>query len=133
MQIVESLIISYNTSILSIWNIGVKFPEFWSFFIARLRAPDGCPWDREQTLESLRSGLLDEANEVLEAIDAEASGDDNTPHIAEELGDLLLVTLMMVQIATEEGRFHLADVTHSIVTKLIRRHPTSLAISNWRL
>ncbi len=91
--------------------------------VAHLRAPEGCPWDREQTLESLRQDLLGECAEVLEAIDAEADGDDNSAHIAEELGDLYLVATMLVQIATEEGRFRLADVMQAIVTKLIRRHP----------
>lgn len=91
--------------------------------VAHLRAPEGCPWDREQTLESLRTDLLSECAEVLEAIDAEADGDDNSAHIAEELGDLLMVALMLIQIAAEEGRFLLGDVTEGIVTKLIRRHP----------
>lgn len=91
--------------------------------VAHLRAPEGCPWDQEQTLESLRQDLLGEAAEVLEAIDAEEDGSDNSPHIAEELGDLLLLAAMMAQIATEEGRFRMSDVTHSIVAKLIRRHP----------
>jgi tetrapyrrole methylase family protein/MazG family protein len=91
--------------------------------IAHLRAPEGCPWDQEQTLESLRQDLLGETVEVLEAIDIEQDGSDNRGHIAEELGDLYLVATMMVQIATEEGRFRLADVMQEIVTKLIRRHP----------
>ncbi len=91
--------------------------------VAHLRAPEGCPWDREQTLESLRQDLLGECAEVLEAIDLEADGSDNSLHIAEELGDLMLVATMMVQIATEEERFHMADVMRAIVTKLIRRHP----------
>lgn len=86
--------------------------------IAHLRAPEGCPWDQEQTLESLRPALLDEACEVLEAIDA---GDD--AHTAEELGDLLSNVVMMAQIAGEEGRFQMADVSRQIVHKLIRRHP----------
>ncbi len=91
--------------------------------VAHLRAPDGCPWDQEQTLESLRHDLLDEATEVLEAIDAEADGSDNTRHIVEELGDLLLLPAMMTQIAIDDGRFKMADVTRGIVEKLIRRHP----------
>jgi tetrapyrrole methylase family protein/MazG family protein len=91
--------------------------------VARLQAPDGCPWDREQTLESLRKDLLGEVAEVLEAIDMEAGGQDNSLHIAEELGDLYSVATMMVQIATEEGRFNMSDSIHEIVTKLIRRHP----------
>jgi tetrapyrrole methylase family protein/MazG family protein len=91
--------------------------------VAHLRAPEGCLWDQEQTLESLRQDLLGECVEVLEAIDAEADGADNSLHIAEELGDLFMVAAMMGQIAGEEGRFKLADVTRSIVAKLIRRHP----------
>ena len=95
--------------------------------IAHLRAPEGCPWDQEQTLESLRQDLLGEAVEVMEAIDIEAADadgmTDNRAHIAEELGDLYLVTTMLVQIATEEGRFRLAEVMQEIIAKLIRRHP----------
>ena len=91
--------------------------------IAHLRAPEGCPWDQEQTLESLRKDLLGEAVEVLEAIDVEADGSDNAAHIAEELGDLYLVATLLVQIATEEARFRLADVMAEVIAKLIRRHP----------
>lgn len=91
--------------------------------VAHLRAPDGCPWDREQTLATLRHDLLDEAAEVLEAIDAESDGTDNTRHIVEELGDLLLLPSMMTQIAVDDARFQMADVTRGIVEKLIRRHP----------
>lgn len=103
-------------------------PPYGSFsalaeIVAHLRAPEGCPWDREQTLESLRQDLLDEAAEVLEAIDAEGDGSDNSAHIAEELGDLYLSATMLTQIASEEGRFQLADVMRGVVTKLIRRHP----------
>ena len=103
-------------------------PAYGSFaalqeLVAHLRAPEGCPWDREQTLASLRKDLLEEAAEVLEAIDAEADGSDNSAHIAEELGDLYLVATMLTQIATEEGRFQLGDVMRGVVTKLIRRHP----------
>lgn len=91
--------------------------------IAHLRAPEGCPWDQQQTLESLRQDLLGECVEVLEAIDLEADGSDNSRHIAEELGDLYLVATMLVQIATEEERFRMGDVIRDVVTKLIRRHP----------
>ena len=86
--------------------------------LARLRAPDGCPWDREQTHRSLRSTLLEEAYEVLAALDAE---DDEK--LAEELGDLLMQVVMHVQIATEEGAFRFADVIARIDSKLKRRHP----------
>jgi len=91
--------------------------------VAHLRAPEGCPWDREQTLESLRGDLLDECAELLEAIDAEADGSDQSAAICEELGDVLLSAVMMTQIATEEGRFQMGDAVRGIVTKLIRRHP----------
>jgi len=91
--------------------------------VAHLRAPDGCPWDRAQTLESLRSDLLDECAELLEAIDAEADGSDQSPAICEEIGDVLLSAAMLTQIATEEGRFQMGDVVRGVVTKLIRRHP----------
>ncbi len=96
--------------------------------VAHLRAPEGCPWDREQTLHSLRGSLIDEAAEVVEAIDLdtvdmEAHGLDNSRHIAEELGDLLLNVVMLTQIAVEEERFQLADVARGITQKLIRRHP----------
>jgi tetrapyrrole methylase family protein / MazG family protein len=86
--------------------------------IARLRAPDGCPWDREQTHRSLRENLLEETYEVLATLDAE---DDDK--LCEELGDLLMQIAMHVQIATEEGAFRLADVANRIDTKLRRRHP----------
>jgi len=103
-------------------------PQYSSYsalleLVAHLRAPEGCPWDREQTLETLRKDLLDEAAEVLEAIDLEADGRDNSRHIAEELGDLALVITMMAQIAQEEGRFQMGDIMRDVVTKLIRRHP----------
>jgi tetrapyrrole methylase family protein/MazG family protein len=91
--------------------------------VAHLRSPQGCPWDREQTLASLRHDLLSECAEVVEAIDAESTGQRNTEHIAEELGDLILAALLMVQVAIDEGRFQLAQPMYSIVTKLIRRHP----------
>jgi len=103
-------------------------PEYGSItalqeLVAHLRAPEGCPWDREQTLASLRADLLDECAEVLEAIDLDQDGSDNSDHIAEELGDLLLVATMLIQIATEEERFQMGDVARGVVTKLIRRHP----------
>ncbi len=86
--------------------------------VAHLRAPDGCPWDREQTHESLRAGLLEEAYEVLAAIDG---GD--VPALQEELGDLLLQILLQAQIATEEGEFKMAQVVAGIDAKLKHRHP----------
>lgn len=86
--------------------------------VAHLRAPDGCPWDREQTHESLRSNLLEEAYEVAAAIDA---GDMES--LREELGDLLLQIVLHAQMATEAGEFRMADVIAAIDRKLKRRHP----------
>lgn len=86
--------------------------------IARLRAPDGCPWDREQTHLSLRPYLLQEAYEVLEALDRE-----EPEELREELGDLLLQILLHAQIATETEDFRMTDVIQAISSKLIRRHP----------
>ena len=86
--------------------------------IAKLRAPDGCPWDRKQTHASLRENLLEECYEVLEALDEGDSG-----KLCEELGDLLMQIALHAQIATEAGEFELGDVIRSINTKLIHRHP----------
>jgi tetrapyrrole methylase family protein/MazG family protein len=86
--------------------------------IARLRAPDGCPWDRQQTHASLRSHLLQESYEVLQAIDG-----DDMEALGEELGDLLLQIILQTQIATEEGEFMMPQVIDGIRSKLIRRHP----------
>jgi tetrapyrrole methylase family protein/MazG family protein len=85
---------------------------------ARLRARDGCPWDREQTHETLRTYLIEEAYEVLEALE---SGND--AKFAEEMGDLLLQIVFHSQIAQEEGRFTVSDVIQEIHDKMIRRHP----------
>ena len=85
---------------------------------ARLRAPNGCPWDRQQTHATLRTYLLEEAYEVLEALD---SGDD--AKFAEELGDLLLQIVFHSQIALEEGRFTISGVIREIHDKMVRRHP----------
>ena len=86
--------------------------------IARLRAPGGCPWDREQTHQSLKPMTIEEAYEVLEAID---DGDDDP--LAGELGDLLLQVVFHAQIATDEGRFGIDDVIRAVSDKMIRRHP----------
>ena len=85
---------------------------------ARLRAPGGCPWDREQTHATLRTYLIEEAYEVLEAME---SGDD--AKFAEEMGDLLLQIVFHSQIAKEEGRFTVADVIREVHDKMVRRHP----------
>lgn len=86
--------------------------------VAHLRAPDGCPWDREQTHQSLRTNLLEETYEVLAALDA-----DDMHLLREELGDLLLQVLLHAQIAAEDGDFRLIDSTGDAMAKLIRRHP----------
>jgi len=86
--------------------------------VAKLRAPDGCPWDREQTHESLLPALIEEAYETAEAARAK-----NDAHFCEELGDLLLVVMMHAQIAREAARFSIDDVLAEVTAKLIRRHP----------
>lgn len=86
--------------------------------MARLRAPGGCPWDREQTHESLKKYMVEEAYEACDAID---SGEDR--QIAEELGDVLLQVVFHAQVASEEKRFTIEDVLDAINTKLVSRHP----------
>lgn len=86
--------------------------------MARLRAPNGCPWDREQTPASLKPQMLEECYEVLEAIDS-----GSAIHLTEELGDLLLHVVFQAQIAREAGDFTFADVANGIADKLVRRHP----------
>jgi len=86
--------------------------------VARLRAPGGCPWDREQTHASLRGGLVEEAYEVIEAIDRANDAD-----LCEELGDLLLQVVLHSQIAAEENRFDLDETARIVSEKLVRRHP----------
>ena len=86
--------------------------------IARLRAPDGCPWDRKQTHASLRESFLQECYEVLESLD-----EGNAPKLREELGDLLLHIVLQSQIAEESGEFKIEDVIKGINEKLIHRHP----------
>ncbi|MFC2031901.1 nucleoside triphosphate pyrophosphohydrolase [Chloroflexota bacterium] len=86
--------------------------------IAKLRSPDGCPWDRKQTHASLRENLLEECYEVLAALDEGDSG-----NLGEELGDLMMQIVLHTQIATEAGEFELGDVLSSINAKLIHRHP----------
>lgn len=92
--------------------------EAFQEIIAHLRAPDGCPWDREQTHQSLRSHLMEESYELLSALD-----EDNPNAICEELGDLLLQVVLHAQIASEYGDFSMADVLHGIHTKIVNRHP----------
>jgi len=85
---------------------------------ARLRAPNGCPWDREQTHDSLRTYLVEETYEVLDALDSGVTSD-----FAGELGDLLLQVVFHAQLAAEAGHFDIADVVERIHTKMVRRHP----------
>ena len=86
--------------------------------MARLRAPGGCPWDREQTFDSIKPYTLEETYEVLDAIDRRDWGE-----VAEELGDLLLQSVFYAQMAAEQGLFHIGDSLDAINQKLIRRHP----------
>lgn len=86
--------------------------------IAKLRAPDGCPWDRAQTHASLRPNMIEEAYEAVDAID-----DNDMKHLREELGDVLLQVLLHSQIASEDGDFTIEDVAKELKDKLIHRHP----------
>lgn len=86
--------------------------------IARLRAKDGCQWDREQTHSTLRPNMIEEAYEAVDAID-----DNDLKHLQEELGDVLLQVLLHSQIASEEGAFSIEDVSRELKEKLIHRHP----------
>lgn len=92
--------------------------EAFQEVIARLRAPDGCPWDREQTHDSLRKHLLEESYETLAALDAR-----NLSAMSEEFGDLLLQIVLHAQIAVETGEFRMADILQGIHQKIVRRHP----------
>jgi tetrapyrrole methylase family protein / MazG family protein len=96
----------------------LRGPEGIAYIVARLLGPGGCPWDREQTHQSLRPELLEEAHEVLEALDG-----DDMPALAEELGDLLLSVLMHSEMARQAGDFDIGAVYEQIAAKLIRRHP----------
>ena len=98
-----------------------KFEELENI-IARLRDPDGCPWDREQTHSSLKAAFIEEAAEVVCGINIlEDTG--NSDNLKEELGDLLMLIVMHAQIAEEEGLFTMDDVIQGISDKMIRRHP----------
>src|SRR6516225_2742237 len=95
--------------------------------VAKLRAPGGCPWDREQTHESLLPALIEEAYEV-----AEAAREKNDAHFREELGDLLLLVVMHAEIAQESGRFNIDNILEEISDKLVRRHPHVFGTSDAR-
>jgi MazG family protein len=96
---------------------GEKFEQLVSI-MARLRAPGGCPWDREQTFDTIKPFLLEETYEVMSAIDAR-----DWPELAEELGDLLLQVVFFSEMAAEAGHFTIEDPIDAINAKLIRRHP----------
>jgi tetrapyrrole methylase family protein / MazG family protein len=98
-------------------EVGTSLSSFQEI-VAHLRAPDGCPWDKKQTHQSLRQHLLEESYEALEAMDAgDAAG------MAEEFGDLLLQIVLNAQIATETGDFRMNDIIKGIYDKIVRRHP----------
>ena len=86
--------------------------------VAKLRGPEGCLWDKKQTLESLTPNILEEAAEVSQAVESK-----NKDNLTEELGDLLMVIFMEIQIAQEEGLFTYAEVFNGAIKKFIRRHP----------
>jgi tetrapyrrole methylase family protein/MazG family protein len=98
-------------------DAGPRFVELLTM-MARLRGEGGCPWDREQTRETLRPFLVEETYEVLDALDA---GDP--AHIREELGDLLFQVVFHAEIARERGEFSMADLLEALITKMTRRHP----------
>src|SRR5579885_2710084 len=98
-------------------NPGPEFDRLVEI-MRRLRAPGGCPWDREQNFDTIKPYLLEEAYEVMDAIDAR-----DWPALAEELGDLLLQPVFFAQMAAEAGHFTIADSLRAINEKLIRRHP----------
>lgn len=98
-------------------STGQKFQRLVDI-MARLRAPDGCPWDREQSFDTIKPYLLEETYEVLEAVDQR-----DWPGLAEELGDLMLQAVFFAQMASEEGTFRIDDSLDAISEKLVRRHP----------
>jgi tetrapyrrole methylase family protein/MazG family protein len=100
-----------------------RVPEGLRYVVERLRAPDGCPWDREQTHQSLRPFVLEEAYEVAEILDEWDGSAEMAEKLAEELGDLLLQVYLQAQVAHDEDLFHIGDVFEGITEKLIRRHP----------
>jgi tetrapyrrole methylase family protein/MazG family protein len=101
----------------------LRAPEGLRHVVARLRGPGGCPWDREQTHQSLRKYVLEEAYEVAEVLDEWDGSPEVAAHLAEELGDLLLQVYLQAEVAHGEGLFHVGDVYAAITAKLIRRHP----------
>ncbi|MGO9340229.1 MAG: nucleoside triphosphate pyrophosphohydrolase [Terracidiphilus sp.] len=108
---------SATTTVTDPARAGMLFEQSVSI-MARLRAPGGCPWDREQSFDSIRKYTLEETYEVFDAIERR-----DFPHLAEELGDLLLQVLFYAEMAANEGHFTIADVLNHLNSKLIRRHP----------
>ncbi len=96
---------------------GVAFEQLVAI-VTRLRAPDGCPWDRKQTPTTFKSYLLEETHELLEAI-----AQDDHEHIREELGDLLFQIVFLANLYAEQNAFNLKEVIEEITAKMIRRHP----------
>ena len=104
--------------------------------VKRLRAPDGCPWDKAQTHKSIRKDFIEEVYEAVEAID-----DDDAEHLREELGDVLFQVIFHCQIENEKGNFNLGDITDEVSRKMIIRHPhvfgdihvdtTEQVLTNW--
>jgi tetrapyrrole methylase family protein / MazG family protein len=101
----------------------VRVPEGLRNIVHRLRAPDGCPWDRAQTHQSLRRYVLEEAYEVAEILDEWDESPELAERLADELGDLLLQVYLQAEIADQEDLFHIGDVYQAVSEKLIRRHP----------
>jgi tetrapyrrole methylase family protein/MazG family protein len=117
-EIDRSSLISHLTSLyLPALGEMSSFERFQDI-IAHLRAPEGCPWDKEQTHESLRRFIVEETHEVLDAIDRE-----DWDGLAEELGDVLLQVVLHTQIAIDDGEFKMSDVLRAVNSKMIRRHP----------
>ncbi len=117
-EIDRSQYIHHLTSLYVPARGGMSSFEQFQEIIAHLRAPEGCPWDRKQTHASLKKYLLEEAHEVLEAIDS-----DDPQALSEELGDVLLQIVLHTQIAVDEGEFHMGDVLTAINRKMVARHP----------
>ena len=113
----ENIVSWLRPTLMSAQTAGEKF-QLLVDLMARLRAPNGCPWDREQTFDTIKPYLLEETYEVMEAIDTR-----NWPGLAGELGDLLLQAVFFSQMASEENLFRVEDALDSITQKLIRRHP----------
>lgn len=95
-----------------------KMLDDFVIVVKELRSTNGCPWDRQQTPLSLKRYLVEETDELLEAIDS-----DDKQHVKEELGDLLYLIVLLAQIYSEEGSFAINDVIETIKAKMIRRHP----------